>query len=54
MAPIGPIKDLRAYLEAPEVERLIAVATNLRDALLVRIPCGQGISDRETGRISRR
>jgi integrase/recombinase XerC len=43
MTPISPIKDLRAYLEAPEVERLIVVATNPRDALLVRIPWRTGI-----------
>jgi len=40
---VTPIKDLRAYLEAPEVERLISVAPNLRDALLVRIPWRTGI-----------
>jgi len=43
MTPISPIKDLRAYLEAPEVERLIAAATKLRDKLLVRIPWRTGI-----------
>jgi integrase/recombinase XerD len=43
MTPISPIKDLRAYLEAPEVERLIAAATNRRDALLVRIPWRSGV-----------
>jgi len=43
MAPISPIKDLRAYLEAPEVEKVIAVASNLRDALIVRIPWRSGI-----------
>jgi len=43
MTPISPIRDLRAYLEAPELERLIAAATNPRDALLVRIPWRIGI-----------
>ena len=43
MTQVSPIKDLRAYLEAPEVERLIAVATKLRDKLLVRIPWRTGI-----------
>ncbi len=43
MTPISPIKDLRAYLEAPEVDRLIAAAANPRDALLVRIPWRTGI-----------
>ena len=43
MTPISPIKDLRAYLEASEVERLIAATTNPRDALLVRIPWRTGI-----------
>jgi len=43
MTQVSPIKDLRAYLEAPEVERLIAIATKLRDKLLVRIPWRTGI-----------
>ena len=43
MTQVSPIKDLRAYLEAPEVERLIAAATKLRDKLLVRIPWRTGI-----------
>ena len=43
MTPISPIKDLRAYLEASEVEKLIAAAANPRDALLVRIPWRTGI-----------
>ena len=43
MAPITPIRDLKAYLEPEQVERLIAVATNLRDKLLVRIPWRTGI-----------
>jgi len=43
MAPISPIHDLKAYLEPEQVERLIAVASNLRDKLLVRIPWRTGI-----------
>jgi integrase/recombinase XerC len=43
MAQVTPIKDLRAYLEAPEVGRVIASVTNRRDALLVRIPWRSGI-----------
>ncbi|NVM23452.1 MAG: tyrosine-type recombinase/integrase [Desulfobacterales bacterium] len=43
MPEVTPIKDLKGYLEAPEVERLIAAATNRRDALLVRIPWRSGI-----------
>jgi len=38
MTQVTPIRDLKAYLEPEQVERLIAVATNPRDALLVRIP----------------
>jgi integrase len=38
-----PIKDLRAYLEPEQVERVIAATTNPRDALLVRIPWRTGI-----------
>jgi len=40
---ITPIRDLKGYLEALEVERIIATATNPRDALLVRIPWRSGI-----------
>ncbi len=43
MTQVTPIKDLRAYLEAPEVERIITVTTNPRDALLVRIPWRTGV-----------
>jgi len=43
MTPITPIRDLKAYLEPEQVDRLIAVATNLRDKLLVRIPWRTGI-----------
>jgi len=34
---ITPIRDLKAYLSPEQVERLITVATNPRDKLLVRI-----------------
>ena len=37
MMQVTPIRDLKAYLEPEQVERLIAVASNLRDKLLVRI-----------------
>ncbi|GAI84276.1 unnamed protein product, partial [marine sediment metagenome] len=40
---ITPIRDLKGYLEPEQVERLIAVATTPRDALLVRIPWRTGI-----------
>ena len=43
MTQVTPIRDLKAYLEPEQVERLIAVATNPRDALLVRIPWRTGI-----------
>jgi len=43
MAQVTPIRDLKAYLEPGQVERLIAVATNPRDALLIRIPWRTGI-----------
>ncbi len=43
MTPITPIRDLKGYLEPEQVERLIAVAVNPRDALLVRIPWRTGI-----------
>jgi len=40
---VTPIKDLKAYLSPEQVEGLIDVATNPRDALLVRIPWRTGI-----------
>jgi len=40
---VTPIKDLKGYLEPEQVARLIAAATNPRDALLVRIPWRTGI-----------
>ena len=43
MTPISPIKDLKAYLSPEQIERLIAAAPNLRDALLVRILWRTGI-----------
>jgi len=43
MTQVTPIRDLKAYLEAEEVERLIAVATNPRDTLLVRVLWRTGI-----------
>ena len=43
MTQVTPIKDLKAYLEPEQVERVIAATTNPRDALLVRIPWRTGI-----------
>jgi integrase/recombinase XerD len=43
MPQVTPIRDLKGYLEPEQVERLIATATNPRDALLVRIPWRTGI-----------
>ena len=43
MAQVSPIRDLKGYLEPEQVETLIAATTNLRDALLVRIPWRTGI-----------
>jgi len=43
MTQVTPIKDLKAYLEAAEVDRLMEVTTNPRDRLLVRIPWRTGI-----------
>ena len=43
MTQVTPIKDLKAYLEPEQVERVIAAAINLRDVLLVRIPWRTGI-----------
>ena len=40
---ITPIRDLKGYLEPEQVERLIGVAPNPRDALLVRIPWRSGV-----------
>ena len=38
MTQVTPIRDLKGYLEPGQVDRVIAAATNPRDALLVRIP----------------
>ena len=43
MTQITPIRDLKAYLAPEQVDRLIALATNPRDVLLVRIPWRTGI-----------
>ncbi len=43
MTQVTPIRDLKGYLEPEQVERLIAVATNPRDALLVRIAWRTGM-----------
>jgi len=43
MTQVTPIRDLKAYLEPAQVERLIGAAPNPRDALLVRIPWRTGI-----------
>jgi len=43
MTQVTPIRDLKGYLEPEQIEKLIAVATNPRDALLVRIPWRTGI-----------
>ncbi|MBA7573495.1 Tyrosine recombinase XerC [subsurface metagenome] len=43
MTQVTPIRDLKGYLELEQVERLIAVATNPRDRLLIRIPWRTGI-----------
>jgi len=43
MTQVTPIKDLKGYLELQQVEKLISVAPNLRDALLVRFLWRTGI-----------
>ena len=43
MTQVTPIRDLKGYLSPKQVERLIAVATNSRDVLLIRIPWRTGI-----------
>lgn len=43
MPVVTPIRDLKAYLEPDQVERVIAAAPHIRDALLVRIPWRTGI-----------
>jgi len=43
MTQVTPIRDLKVYLVPKQVGRLLAVATNLRDALLIRIPWRTGM-----------
>ena len=43
MTQVSPIRDLKGYLEPEQVERVLAIATSPRDALLVRIPWRTGI-----------
>ena len=43
MTQVTPIRDLKGYLEPEQVEKLMAAASNLRDALLVRIPWRSGM-----------
>ena len=43
MTQVTPIRDLKAYLEPEQAEKLVAIAANLRDVLLVRIPWRTGI-----------
>lgn len=43
MTQVTPIRDLKGYLEPEQVERVIAVAGNLRDKLLVRVPWRTGV-----------
>ncbi len=43
MTQVTPIRDLKEYLSPEQVERLIAVATNPRDVLLIRILRRTGI-----------
>jgi integrase len=47
MPEVTPIRDLKGYLEPEQVEKLMAVATNLRDRLLVRIPWRTGVRTSE-------
>jgi len=43
MPEVTPIRDLRAYLEPQQVERLIAVATNLRDKAFIALLARTGV-----------
>lgn len=43
MIQVIPIRDLKAYLDPDQVERLIDSATNLRDRLLVRLTWRTGV-----------
>ena len=43
MLEVTPIRDLKGYLNATLVQRVIDAASNIRDKLLVRIPWRTGI-----------
>ena len=43
MTQVTPIRDLKGYLEPEQVKTVIDVASNPRDALLVRIPWRTGV-----------
>ena len=43
MPEVTPIRDLKGYLNATLVQRVIDAASNIRDKLLVRIPWRTGI-----------
>jgi len=43
MAQVSPIKDLRGYLEASEVERLVAGASNPRDKAFISLVARTGV-----------
>ena len=43
MPEVTPIRDLKGYLDATLVQRVIDAASNIRDKLLVRIPWRTGI-----------
>ena len=51
MTQVTPIKDLKGYFSPEQVERVIAVAGNPRDALLVRIIRVSELIDIRTGDI---
>jgi len=44
MTQVSPIKDLKAYLSPEQVAKLISVAPNPRDALLVRLLWRTGLA----------
>jgi integrase/recombinase XerD len=43
MSDVSPIRDLKAYLDLEQIERLMGVANNPRDVLIVRIPWRTGM-----------
>lgn len=43
MTHVTPIRDIKAYLEVHVIEKMIDLANNLRDKLLLRIPWRTGI-----------